>query len=173
LLPLSRWQERWLYAAALALLASGLGWMVTHYFFMQASPFGPTPSALEPWWLRLHGAAMLLFLVLFGTLMPRHIPIGWRLRRQHVSGALLIVAVSLLAVTGWCLYYIGDDRAWAFLGVLHWGVGLAATAVLITHATAHRRARRQARAAAAKSARSPEPADPRSARADAAAHRRH
>lgn len=166
-LPLSRPQERWLYGAGAALLASGAAWIITHYFFARPGAFGVTPNPLEPWWLRLHGAAMMVFLVVFGTLLPGHVTLGWRLQRFHRSGMTLIVAVALLAVTGWCLYYVGDDGANAWLGVLHWSLGLAAAAALVFHAVRARRARGLLAAA-----KSPGPAVPRSAPAGAAAHRR-
>jgi hypothetical protein len=169
-LALSPRHERWLYGVGLGLLGSGVGWIITHYFFMQTGPFGRTPSALEPWWLRVHGAAMPLFLVLFGALLPGHIAVGWRLRRLHRSGALVLGAVALLAVTGWCLYYIGDDGPHAWIGVLHWSLGLAAAAALVAHALPP--SRRRGVAAQSAALRSQDPAGPHSAPADAVAHRR-
>ena len=82
--------------------------------------------------MKIHGAAMLIFLAMLGTLFT-HVRRGWILRANRLSGCFNIAINVLLAVTGWLLYYIADDstrdgRA-SFIGRL----SLAALPLLSVH----------------------------------------
>ena len=131
--------RRWLYLSSVLLLVSGIGWLVGHYFMHGPSDFPDAPNASEPWWLRLHGAAAMGFLVAFGALLPQHVRSGWRQRVNWTSGVLMLVVVSVLTLTAYGLYYIGDDRARAFISIAHWTVGLVAAAGLPVHIMLGRR----------------------------------
>jgi hypothetical protein len=124
------------------LLVSGSGWLFGHYLLRAQVP-GAAPHPSEVWWLRLHGAAVIAFLVSFGGLLPRHVPLGWRERGNRGSGAAMLILVAVLAVTGYGLYYLVDDaqRAWASL--THWSLGLATAGALVLHATLGNRLRRK------------------------------
>ncbi len=130
---LSRRHERWLYVIAVAVLASGLGWLVDHYLFAGQAEFGEAHAPAEPWWLRLHGAAAMAGLVAFGSLLPGHIARAWRLRINIRSGLLMLGIVLTLVVTGYGLYYAGDEETRPWIGMIHWIVGLVAAAGLIVH----------------------------------------
>src|SRR5215472_11574125 len=108
---LSRWQERWLYLVGGLLALSGVGWLICHYWLRA---LGPAPHPLEVWWLRLHGAAMVGFLILFGALLPGHVKQGWRQGLNRRSGLPLLIATALLILSGYGLYYIVSDqlRGW-------------------------------------------------------------
>lgn len=130
---LGRWHERWLYTVAAILFASGIGWLIAHFGFAEHGNFGDLPNPTEPWWLRVHGASMMGFLVTLGSLFPGHIARAWRMRRNHRSGLLMLACTALLILTGYGLYYGGDEEARAWISVLHWGVGLAVAGVLTAH----------------------------------------
>jgi cation transport ATPase len=127
---LSRQQELWLYFVGGALVLSGVGWLVCHYSLRAP---GPAPHPLEPWWLRLHGAAVVGFLVVFGTLLPRHVKHGWRQGLNRGSGLPVVIATAFLALTGYGLYYIVSDELRDWVSVVHWTVGLAAVAAVGVH----------------------------------------
>lgn len=131
---LSRRHERWLYALGGLLLVSGLGWLIAHYFLATAGEFGETHHASEPWWLRIHGAAAMGFLVAFGTLLPVHIVRAWHLGKNRRTGVLMLIVIGLLGVTAYGLYYAGGDVLRTWLSAIHWITGFAATAGLIVHA---------------------------------------
>ena len=128
---LSRAHEQWVYLSGGALALTGIGWLVCH--FLLRAP-GPAPHPLEVWWLRLHGAALLAFLVVVGTLLPAHVVYGWRHRMNLGTGIPVLIVMALLTLTGYGLYYLVDDdwRSWA--SILHWSVGLLAVALLTLHA---------------------------------------
>jgi hypothetical protein len=130
---LSRWHERWLYAIGTLLFVSGLGWLADHYLFAGSAEFGDAHAPLEPWWLCLHGAAAMAGLAVFGSLFPGHIARAWRLRANRRSGLIMLSIMVLLAVTGWALYYVGDEETRPWISMVHWLVGIAAGAGLLLH----------------------------------------
>lgn len=121
-----------LYFFAEVLWLSGVGWLVAHYAPSPSDPLaGAHPS--EPWWLRLHGAAVIGFLVAFGALLPGHIRRGWRQGLNRGSGLTMIIVTAALTLTGYGLYYVVDDAWRASDSVVHWLVGLASGVVLTMH----------------------------------------
>ncbi len=129
---LSRPQERWLYWVGSVLAFSGAGWLVCHYGLRAP---GPAPHPLEVWWLRLHGASMIGFLIVLGTLLPGHVKHGWRQRLNRSSGVPLLIGTALLILTGYGLYYIVSDEVRDWVSVVHWALGLAGVATVGLHVT--------------------------------------
>lgn len=132
-IKLSRRHERWVYAVGGLLLLSGVGWLIAHYFLAAASEFGDPHHGSEPWWLRLHGAAAMGFLVIFGALLPAHIVAAWRSKKNRLSGGLMIAVVALLGFTAYGLYYASSDTLRSWLSAIHWTTGILATGVLVWH----------------------------------------
>ncbi len=125
---LNRRHKRWLYGVASVLAASGIGWLIAHYLLPGSGEFGDSTSASEPWWLRLHGAAAMGFLIALGSLLPGHISRAWQLRRNHRSGLTILGLVALLIVTGYGLYYAGDEQSrpwWVFRSIVTGHSGLS------------------------------------------------
>ena len=121
------------YLIGVGVWASGGVWLVFHYFLRRAGEFGPETHPLEPWWLRLHGAFAFAAIWLAGLLWASHIVNGWGARRRRWSGSLMLSLVALLTLTGWLLYYGGDDALRRYSSFLHWIVGLGAPALFVWH----------------------------------------
>jgi hypothetical protein len=102
-LELGSRQKSWLYGLTGLLWLSGTVWLV----LPQAHPAGPLS-------MRIHGAAAMGFLMAFGALLFEHVPRGWKDGRQRPTGAPLIILCGTLAVTGWGLYYLGNEA------IRHW-----------------------------------------------------
>lgn len=136
---LSQRHKRWLYATAGILFASGLGWLIAHYLFAGRGDFGDAPHPSEPWWLRIHGAAAMGFLIALGSLLPGHISRAWHARRNHRSGLFMLTLVAVLILTGYGLYYAGDEETRPWISLLHWLIGVAAAAGLPLHVYLGRR----------------------------------
>jgi len=113
-------------------LTGGL-WLLFHYFLTSQGEFGPEPHPLEPSWLRLHGAAAFAALWTLGLLWGVHIVNAWQARRRRWSGGALFGVGAVLIVTGWLLYYAGDDGLRSVASIAHWGLGLAAPALFLFH----------------------------------------
>ena len=130
---LSRGHLRWVYWSSVLLFATGALWLLFHYFVRVHGEFGDRPHALEIWWLRLHGAAAMLTLLVLGSLVPIHVRRGWHQRKNLLAGAILgTLAVTLIA-SGYALYYFGGEDVRPWISALHWLIGLSAPLVLTWH----------------------------------------
>lgn len=123
----------WLYAIGGLLLVSGLGWLVAHYFLVTAGEFGEAHHVSEHWWLRIHGAAAMGFLVIFGALLPAHVLRAWHSGNNRRTGVLMLIVIALSGITAYGLYYAGSDALRAWLSTIHWITGFAATTGLVVH----------------------------------------
>lgn len=131
---------RWaLYIISIGAWLTGGLWLLFHYFFVKQGEFGPTENPLDPWWLRLHGAFAFAAVWIFGLLWGVHITKTWPHKRRRWSGAALTSVFALLILSGYLLYYIGDDRARPLVSILHWGVGLVCPVFLLLHRLPHKR----------------------------------
>jgi hypothetical protein len=122
--------------------ASGVLWLVFHDFLTHRGEFGATAHPLEHWWLLAHGAFAFASLWLLGFLSVAHVAGRWEWRRQRGSGLALLAIYIWLVITGYLLYYAGDEQFRAAVSLGHWTVGVAALFFLLLH----RRLRRTARA---------------------------
>ena len=131
----------------LGLWGSGVAWLVLHYFMVRQGEFGPERSPYEAWSLKVHGAFAFLALWTLGLLWGVHILHGRGLHRRRWTGSALLVALLVLIVSGYLLYYIGDDRPREIASLAHWAIGLALPLAYIAHRLA--KLPRQPRAAKA------------------------
>ncbi len=130
--------KRWVYWSCAPLFVSGLLWLSFHYFVRGHGEFGETQHPLEPWWLRGHGGAAMLFLIVVGSLLPIHVRRGWHQRKNLPLGIIVLAAALLLTCSGYALYYFGGEEMRPLISAFHWIIGLAAPAVLIWHIVAGR-----------------------------------
>ena len=133
---MSRAQARLLIALALALAASGGGWMAVHWLHWPAAsapPMEGLPSPWEPWLMRLHGAAMMVLLVVVGRVSATHAQRGWRLGLRRRGGLWMLGALATLACTGYLLFYWVPDDQRDLWGAAHGALGLAWVASLAWH----------------------------------------
>jgi hypothetical protein len=152
---MSQRRRLWVYGVSIGLWLSGALWLVFHYFLTREGEFGTTSHPLEPWWLRLHGAFAFAAIWTFGLLWGVHIVHGWSMRRHRRSGGLLVALLATLTLSGYLLYYAGDDELRSAVSVLHWAIGLGAPLLLLAHLGVKRRHR-----AAATKAGAPPPGQP-------------
>ena len=130
---LGRWHQAAVYGATAALALSGIIWLVLHYFLAAPGEYGPPIHPLEPWMLRMHGAAVMAALIIYGSLLPVHIRRALSIRRNIALGLGLVAFMLLLTVTGYLLYYAGDENARPLISATHWLVGLAMPGLLVWH----------------------------------------
>jgi hypothetical protein len=135
--PSRRWT---LYIVGAGVWMTGGLWLLDHYFLVRQGEFGPTANPLEPWWLKLHGAFAFAAVWLFGLLWGVHITKTWPHKRRRWSGGVLTGVFALLIVSGYLLYYTGDDKVRPIVSIVHWGIGLACPVLFLFH-----RLRRQRR----------------------------
>ncbi len=130
---LGGWHQTYLYAIGVILVLSGALWLWFHYFVRIEGDFGPTLHPLEPWWLRVHGISAAAFLIGFGTVLPGHVRRAWSAARNRVTGVIFFSVMLTLTVTGYLLYYVGDEAVRAVMSLVHWVVGLALPLLAVLH----------------------------------------
>jgi hypothetical protein len=127
LAPSLRWS---LYATGLALLASGAAWLYVRYGFPEAS----RPRDALTVSMRIHGAAAMGALALIGAVTALHVKAAWLERRNIASGVLLATTLLVLSLTGYLLYYLGDEGLRAQASAAHWMLGIGVPLALWWHA---------------------------------------
>lgn len=141
-LRLSVRHRAWFHGTFAVLFLTGAAWWVLHRWFPAETEFGPQPQPAQHWLILLHGAAAMLALVIVGTLVPLHLKRGWRARLNRANGVMLIAVVSLLTLSGYGLYYAGDESLRTAASFVHVALGFAFPAALLWHIARGRRARR-------------------------------
>jgi hypothetical protein len=124
-LSLAEGHKAALHGATALLWISGVVWLLYQY--------GPENHAVQSLCMKIHGAATMLFLMVFGTLFLQHVPLGWKRDRQRPSGVLLVSACAILVITGWALYYAGEETVRRASHWIHIVVGGALPAVIALH----------------------------------------
>jgi hypothetical protein len=141
-LQLSRRHRLVLYTSTLTLFLTGLAWAWLHYFHRIEGEFGPEFHPIEPWLLKAHGAAAMVSLIVLGTLLTVHVKRGWQAKLNRSSGTSVLSIFGILIVSGYALYYVGEERIRALVSNIHLWVGLGMPVVLILHIILGRRAYR-------------------------------
>lgn len=136
---LGPWHQGAVYGATAALALTGIIWLVLHYFLSVSGEYGPQIHPLEPWMLRLHGAAAMAGLIVYGSLLPVHIRRAWSIRRNIALGIGLVSMMLLLTVTGYLLYYASDENARPVISAAHWILGLGVPALMFWHVVSGRK----------------------------------
>jgi len=121
------------YCIGLGIWLSGVSWLLAHYVLMQSGPFGVSPHPLEFWSRVAHGAFGFASLWLLGLLWNVHIPAGWRSLRRRWSGSIMFSLTAFLVITGFLLYYVGNDEILSAVTLLHWSVGLLGPIFFFVH----------------------------------------
>jgi hypothetical protein len=138
--------RRWaLYLIGIGIWLSGGLWLLFHYFLVKQGDFGPVTNPLEPWWLKLHGAFAFAAVWMFGLLWGVHITKLWKHKQRRWSGTAMTAVFALLILSGYLLYYVGDDKVRPLISTLHWGIGLACPIFFVWHRVKRRATRPPAR----------------------------
>lgn len=132
-LRLERWHRRCVYAVCIWLTLSGVLWLIAHYWLRINGEFGETPSPLEPWAMKLHGAGAMLMLFFSGSLMNSHIRRAFKSRRNLYSGCAMLALTSILIGSGYGLYYLINEHSRIWWSLIHWIVGLLFPALMALH----------------------------------------
>lgn len=140
--------RRVIYAMVMALFFTGVAWAVLHYLNEVLGVDARQALAVNATLMKVHGGAAMIALVLMGTLLPRHVRIGWKLSLNSRSGVLILALCGVLAASGYLLYYAGGEAARYATSWIHLGVGVALPLPLAVHVWRLMRERHIARAVA-------------------------
>jgi hypothetical protein len=112
------------------LWGSGALWLAIEWF--KASELGLTRTPLQTLSMQVHGASMLIYLGMLGSLMT-HVRRGMALKANRISGFSVIALNSVLLLTGWFLYYASADALRAWSSTIHWTIGIGTLPLLCGH----------------------------------------
>lgn len=132
-LRMPTWMRRWAYGAGTTCFASGVLWLLFHYFIRHEGEFGPEAHPLGHVWLTLHGGAAFAMVWVFGLIWLAHVRRGWQRGRNLGSGVTMAILVLVLGLSGWGLYYLSDENWRDVTSLAHWALGLVAGAWLPFH----------------------------------------
>jgi len=131
-LQLSPRHRRSLYLVSLVLFASGAAWAWLHQLD-DSGQAGDALRQLQPWLLKAHGFAAVGFVLLLGTLLPNHVLRAWHARKHRTNGAFFLTAIGLLTLSGYTLYYLGDETWRNATSQFHLWLGVATPILLFWH----------------------------------------
>jgi sulfite exporter TauE/SafE len=134
-LRLNPFTEFFVYLVFGLLSITGVVWM----FAQSSLGEGNHVSSLM---LKIHGAAAMAALILLGALI-NHVRKGWKARRNRASGLTLFCVILFLAVSGYGLYYAGDERLRSLISQWHAWIGLGLFLLLPAHVLIGRAIRRK------------------------------
>lgn len=129
---LPAWQKRLLDMTLLALLLSGIAWLVIHYLWGAGSA-EMLPHPAELWLIRAHGLAGFLALFVLGSLSALHIPRGWRHGVRLPSAITVLGAWMITLLTAYLLYYFSGENSRAVIGWLHAGIASLLWFAILVH----------------------------------------
>jgi hypothetical protein len=126
-------QRAAIYIVLGGLWVSGCLWLLLDEFFARPGQFGTTPHPWQPPLLLAHGIVAILGMYLLGLVTARHVLRWWPARLRRLSGATLAMFLALLAVSGFALFFLSDDRLQRIAAVTHDALGLGVTVFGIQH----------------------------------------
>ena len=91
--------------------------------------------------LMVHGGAAMAALIFLGALFPLHVRLGWRSRRNRLTGPAMLTFNAVLVLTAFGLYYLGSETLRPWASDVHIVIGFALPALFIAHVVVGRRSR--------------------------------
>ena len=122
--------RRLFYAVFGIVWASGFLWLLAEWF--KDPELGGVRTLLQTATMKLHGAAMLVYLAMLGSFMT-HTRRGTALKANRFSGFSVMAINGILALTGWLLYYLTDETMRQWSSTIHWTVGVSILGLLVAH----------------------------------------
>lgn len=129
---LNRWHRLVFYAVSCVLFISGALWA----WIQHLDEAGRATESLRQWktWLiAVHGFSAMSFVLLLGTLLAIHVRRAWHAKKNRRNGGFFLSAIALLTLSGYALYYTGDEDWRAAISNFHLWLGVAAPGLLILH----------------------------------------
>lgn len=119
--------QKWLtYVGLIGVAISGVWWSYLHDL-TQSKAFDLMHNLLI-----IHGATAFVSMLILGALMPQHMRMAWHAKRNRWSGGSMAAIALVIIVTGFGLYYAGENYRDPVKWV-HLIVGLVSIIALILH----------------------------------------
>ena len=125
------------YGAYAVLFVTGVAWFAADVLKDAAN--GEFFQQLGAKMLMLHGGTAMVALLFLGALVPLHMRLAWRAKRNRVMGAIMVALNATLILTAFALYYLGSETLRPWMSNIHWYVGLMFPLLLSLHVALGRR----------------------------------
>ena len=129
---LSRRQQWLVYVSGSALWFTGICWAWIQHLD-KAGRAGDALRQIKPWLLEIHGFSAVTFVLVLGTLLPTHVRRAWHAHKNRGNGVCFLLATGLLTLSGYALYYLGNEHWRAVTSRIHLWLGVAIPALLLWH----------------------------------------
>ncbi|MDE2026913.1 MAG: hypothetical protein KGJ11_00050 [Candidatus Omnitrophica bacterium] len=123
-------KKKMLYLASVTLWVTGAIWLYLQYCVKTTDEIGSHPK--QTLLLQIHGAAAMGFLIVLGAVLF-HVKPGWRQKHQRSSGLSLITPCVILIISGWGLYYLGDEYWRNWTSIIHCVLGVLLPGFILFH----------------------------------------
>ena len=131
-----------LYGAFALLVVTGAVWLIADQ--LKDSPEAELWQRVSASTLMVHGGVAMVTLLLIGALFPLHVRLGWRSRRNRLTGPAMLTFNAVLIVTAFGLYYSGSDTVRPWMSDVHIVLGFALPLLFVLHVLLGRRSRPKA-----------------------------
>ena len=131
--------RRLLYVASSALFLSGVVWAWIQHLD-ESGKAGSGLLRMKTWLIAIHGFSAMTFVLLLGMILAGHVRRAWNARKNRSNGGFFLISVSLLALSGYALYYLGNEDWRNAASHFHLWLGIAAPVLLGWHIWRGRRA---------------------------------
>ncbi len=125
-------QKMIFYVVCGLLWLTGVVWIYFCYCVHIEVDFGIQTHPAQTIMLRIHGAAAMIFCIILGTMLY-HIRPGWKQKLQRFSGLSLIIVCIFLILSGWGLYYEGNEQLRNFISTVHSVLGIIFPGIVFFH----------------------------------------
>lgn len=129
---LSPLERRLFHGITFMLWLTGTIWLIFRYGVPVEDEFGLQTHPAQTMILKIHGLAAMAFLFIVGVLI-HHIRPGWRRKQQRFSGVSLLTVCGCLVLTGWGLYYAGEERFRNWMSAMHSIIGVLLPVIILFH----------------------------------------
>jgi hypothetical protein len=137
---LPRWHRCAIYGLTVALVGSGIAWIVAVYLLAPPGEPAPAPHWLAGPLLAAHGIAAYIALLAYALVGHVHVRTGWRVPGLRSAGLWLGITIAVLALTGLGFYYLAAESAIPVVRWTHVAAGLLLPCWLALHIVRGRRA---------------------------------
>lgn len=80
-------------------------------------------------------------LIILGSVLPKHVKHAWVLKKNRKSGAVFMGLMGFMILTGYGLYYMGDESVRTWISRWHGWIGLSFPVILTVHVVMGKKSR--------------------------------
>jgi len=122
-----------LFAVLLTLWITGVSLYLFQKYIRVSGEFGLTYHSSQVLFRQIHGAAAFTMMIIYGYLLASHVSYGWKQKRQRKLGVTLVLVQLSIIITGYMVYYVGNDFILHTAATTHLLLGLSFPLLLISH----------------------------------------